>query len=155
MLMGDVRTTSGGNARRSILVVDDEPGIRKVLVDWIRGLGHEPYEAEDAESAVNILRATHIHVALVDILMPGRDGIWLIKQMQQKFADTSVIIVSGLTAMDPAVTLSPGVVGYLVKPFDFDDITRMIDVAIASRERMPAPRLPLRALALSSGNELR
>lgn len=118
---------------RSILIVDDDPGVRALLSDWIHVLGHQAYAADGAESALAVLRARPMHVALVDIMMPGRDGIWLINEIQRSFGNTAIVIATGLTAMDPAVTLSPGVVAYLVKPFDFESIARAVREAIASQ----------------------
>ena len=118
---------------RSILIIDDDPGVRALLTDWVQLLGHQAYTADSAESALAVLRARPMHVALVDIMMPGRDGIWLISEIQRSFGSTAIVIATGLTAMDPAVTLSPGVVAYLVKPFDFESIARSIATAIASQ----------------------
>jgi DNA-binding NtrC family response regulator len=118
---------------RSILIVDDDAGVRALLSDWIRVLGHLPYAADGAENALAVLRARPMHVALVDIMMPGRDGIWLIHEIQRSFSNTAIVIATGLTAMDPAVTLSPGVIAYLVKPFDFESIARSVAAAIASQ----------------------
>jgi len=83
--------------------------------------------------------------------MPGRDGIWLINEIQRSFGNTAIIIATGLTVMDPAVTLSPGVVAYLVKPFDFESIGRSVEAAIASQRfnaldfEPSLPRLPERS----------
>jgi DNA-binding NtrC family response regulator len=118
---------------RSILIVDDDAGVRALLSDWIRVLGYHPYAADGADNALDVLRARPIHVALVDIMMPGRDGIWLINEIQRSFGNTAIIIATGLTVMDPAVTLSPGVIAYLVKPFDFESIGRSVEAAIASQ----------------------
>jgi len=119
--------------RRSILIIDDDPGVRALLTDWIHLLGHRAYIADGAESALSVLRARPIHVALVDIMMPGCDGIWLINEIQRSFGSTAIVIATGLTAMDPAVTLSPGVVAYLVKPFDFESIARAVAAAVVSQ----------------------
>ena len=127
---------------RSILIIDDDPGVRALLTDWVHLLGHHAYIADGADSALAVLRARPIHVALVDIMMPGRDGVWLINEIQRSFGSTAIVIATGLTAMDPAVTLSPGVVAYLVKPFDFESIARTVAAAISSQRFNVSPLDP-------------
>jgi DNA-binding NtrC family response regulator len=133
--------TKRGNGSRSysILIVDDDAGVRNLLADWVEVLGCRPHIADNAEAALDIARTQHIDVALIDIMMPGRDGVWLIGEIQRHCLHTAMIIVTGLTAMDPGVTLSPGVVGYILKPFRFDGVKATIEDAIRSREKLPHP----------------
>jgi cyclic di-GMP phosphodiesterase len=121
----------------SVLIVDDDAGVRNLLTDWVDALGYRPHTADNAETAFEIARTRQIDVALIDIMMPGRDGVWLISEMQRHCLHTAMIIVTGLTSMDPGVTLSPGVVAYIVKPFKFDSVKATIEDAIRSREHLP------------------
>jgi len=57
-------------------------------------------------------------VALVDIRMPGHDGAWLIERLQKSHPGTAIVIITGIVDLDPRLTLRPGVVGYLTKPFE-------------------------------------
>jgi DNA-binding NtrC family response regulator len=125
---------------RSILIVDDDEGVRTMMSRWIDGLGYRPFIARDADEALAILRAESIDVALVDIKMPGRDGVWLIKEMQRAFMNTAIVVATGNTSMDPAVTLSPGVIAYVTKPFDLDRLESAVDAALASRSDLSAVR---------------
>jgi len=75
------------------------------------------------------MRTQPADVAFCDIVMPGKDGIWLIDQLRHHFPETAVVIATGLTRMDPSVTLSPRVAAYLVKPFDFEDVASALGSA--------------------------
>ena len=107
---------------RTVLVVDDDEAMCRLLADWIRHLGFHVVTALSAEQALTLMHARPADVAFCDIVMPGHDGVWLIDQLRTQFPQTAVVIATGLTKMDPAVTLAPCVAAYLVKPFHFDDV---------------------------------
>jgi len=120
----------------TILVVDDDDGVRKVLARWITEIGHVVKVAADADSALAIMRDCPIDVALCDIRMPGHDGIWLLDQVRRLYPDIAVALATGLMEMDPMVTLRPGVVGYIVKPFNREDLEKVIVRGMAERKRL-------------------
>jgi DNA-binding NtrC family response regulator len=114
---------------RPILIVDDDEGIRRLLRQIITGMGYEVVEAEGAIEALELLERVEIGLALCDIRMPGRDGVWLMDQILTRFPGTPIALATGLTEMDPAVTLRAGVIGYVVKPFDRRALAEVIRVA--------------------------
>ena len=69
-------------------------------------------------------------VALCDIRMPGKDGIWLADQFRARFASVGIVLVTGLHEMDVAFTLLPGIVGYVIKPFEREGISGAIRQAL-------------------------
>jgi DNA-binding NtrC family response regulator len=119
-----------------VLVVDDDEGVRRVLCRWVADLGYAVSAAADAESALDIMREHPVDVALVDIRMPGHDGIWLVDQVRRAFPDIAIVLATGLLEMDPMVTLRPGVVGYIVKPFNRDDLAKVVKRGFAERKRL-------------------
>jgi len=121
-----------------VLVVDDDDGVRRVLSRWAADMGYTVHAAEDADSALDMMREHQVDVALVDVRMPGHDGIWLIDQMRRLFPETAVVLASGLLEMDPMVTLRPGVAGYVVKPFNREDLTQVIKRGMLERRRLQA-----------------
>jgi len=121
-----------------VLVVDDDEGVRRVLTRWVADLGYTVHAASDAESAVDMMRERPFDVALVDVRMPGHDGIWLLDQIRRLFPTTATVLATGLMEMDPMVTLQPGVVGYIVKPFNREDLTRVIERGMVERKRLQA-----------------
>jgi len=121
---------------RLVLVVDDDEGVRRVLSRWAADMGYTVHAAADADSALDTMREHQVDVALVDVRMPGHDGIWLIDQMRRLFPETAVVLATGLLEMDPMVTLRPGVVGYVVKPFNREDLTQVIKRGMLERRRL-------------------
>jgi DNA-binding NtrC family response regulator len=119
-----------------VLVVDDDEGVRRVLSRWAADMGYTVHAAADADSALDTMREHQVDVALVDVRMPGHDGIWLIDQMRRLFPETAVVLATGLLEMDPMVTLRPGVVGYVVKPFNREDLTQVIKRGMLERRRL-------------------
>jgi len=107
---------------RTVLVVDDDEPTCDLLASWIRHLGFHVVTALNAEQAMTLMRAHPADVAFCDLVMPGRDGIWLIDQFQQHFPRTAIVIASGMTSVDPVVARAPRVAAHLVKPFDFEDV---------------------------------
>ena len=118
---------------KSILVVDDDPGIRALLRQVIGGMGHQVAEAADAISALDVLERGEVDFALCDIRMPGRDGVWLVDQIVTRFPKVPVALVTGLQEMDPHITLRPGVVGYVTKPFKPQDLATVIKFALSAK----------------------
>ena len=121
-----------------LLVVYDDEGVRRVLSRWAADMGYTVQAAADADSALDVMRQHQVDVALVDVRMPGHDGIWLIDQVRRLFPETAVVLATGLLEMDPMVTLRPGVVGYIVKPFNREDLQQVIKRGMAERRRLQA-----------------
>ena len=117
-----ILATEEAAIHRTVLVVDDDEGTCRLLAEWIGHLGFDVMTALNAQAALAVMYTNPADVAFCDIVMPGKDGIWLIDQLRHHFPETAVVIATGLTQLDPSVTLSPRVAAYLVKPFDFDDV---------------------------------
>jgi len=124
----------------TILVVDDDEGVRKVLSRWVSEMGYAVKAAPDADTALELMRECPIDVALVDVRMPGHDGIWLLEQVCRFYPDIAIVRATGLLEMDPMVTLRPGVVGYIVKPFNREDLAKVVKRGMSERKRMQAER---------------
>ena len=137
----------------TILVVDDEENVRGVLARWSAEMGYAVQAAPDADTALQLMYTHPIDVALCDMKMPGHDGFWLLDQVRRFFPSTAVVLVTGLVEIDPMVTLRPGVVGYLVKPFTREKIREMILQGMAERKRLRAqqPQGPQGPQALPAG----
>ena len=79
----------------SILVVDDEPGIRELLCLMLEASGYTVMAAEDGFQAPKILAANPIQVVITDLLMPERDGLEFITEVRKSFPDVKIIAMSG------------------------------------------------------------
>lgn len=102
----------------SVLVVDDETGIRDLIARWLVTGGYHVQTAGNADQALEQVHDRAPAVALCDIRMPGRDGLWLAQHIRQDAPETAVIMATGVQDVGPAVTsLRQGVIDYLTKPF--------------------------------------
>ena len=105
----------------SVLLVDDEEGIRSLMSRWLDGLGHERREASSAKQALEEMARDEADVAVCDISMPGRDGLWLAGQLRSDHPQTAIIMATASQDVDAALrSLQHGAVDYLVKPFSRD-----------------------------------
>jgi putative nucleotidyltransferase with HDIG domain len=105
----------------SVLVVDDEGGVRDLMSRWLLSGGYAVSSARGAEEALRLLEDSQPAVALCDIRMPGHDGLWLADRIRHQFPETAVIMATGVQDVEAAVeSLRQGVVDYLTKPFGRD-----------------------------------
>lgn len=111
----------------SVLIVDDENGARDLMARWLESGGYSVTTASNAEEALSRLEASPPAVALCDIRMPGRDGLWLAERIRQRYPETAVIMATGVHDVGPAVeTLRQGVIDYLTKPFGRDRLREAV-----------------------------
>lgn len=135
-----------------ILVVDDEESVCKVISRSLAPLGFEVDTALNAESALDAMRARRADVALVDIRMPGHDGVWLIDRLQEQYPRTAIVIVTGVRELDARLTLRPGIISYLTKPFTAATVRDAVRKAAASVASLPKDGSLADAHGLSEGD---
>ena len=131
---------------KPILIVDDDAGVRGLLRRVIGDMGYQVTEAADALAALEVLENNEVGLAFVDIRMPGRDGVWLVDQIVSRHPGVPVVVATGLSEMDPHVTLRAGVIGYVMKPFKRSDLAEVIRAAFAAPSPQPAREIDLAAL---------
>ncbi|MFQ6092039.1 MAG: sigma-54-dependent transcriptional regulator [bacterium] len=118
-----------------ILVVDDELVVRESLYNWFREDGYRVDTAEDAKAALKKLHQSSWDIVLLDIKMPGMDGMELQKRIKEIDANIIVIMITAYAAVDTAVqALKEGAFDYVTKPFDPDDMSHLIRNAVAQRK---------------------
>ena len=122
------------NEKGSLLIVDDETIVRDSLSKWFQEEGYEVGTAESAPQALKLLAQGHWDLALVDIKMPGIDGIELQRRLHEINPELLVIIMTGYASVETAVAaLKNGAYDYVTKPFDPDDIAHTVHNALAHR----------------------
>jgi len=122
------------HSSEKILIVDDEPYIRRILSRWLGEEGYECVGAPDAETASEILESDSFGLLISDIKMPDKSGIDLLIKTKQEHSDLAVLMVTAVDDRNLALeTLHLGAYGYLVKPFDKNEI--IINVANALERR--------------------
>ncbi len=118
----------------NLLIVDDELIVRDSLGKWFREEGYDVTVAESAQEALAKMAAQRFDLALVDIKMPGTDGVELQRRIHEIDPEMIVIIMTGYASVETAVTaLKNGAYDYVTKPFDPDDIAHTIHNALAHR----------------------
>lgn len=118
-------------SHEAVLVVDDEQAIRRLLARWLRAEGHIVHEAADGQAAVEVLTTCSISAVLCDRAMPRRDGDWLVAHIRERFPWIAIVLATGDVSIPPRITLQPGVVGYLVKPFSASCVLDAVENAMA------------------------
>jgi DNA-binding response OmpR family regulator len=114
-----------------ILVIDDEPAVVDILVTCLREEGYGVLGAETSDEGLKLAILSRPELILLDIALPGMNGIELLKRIRSIIPTTRVIMVSGNT--DPALAreaLELGALAYVDKPFDFAYLKRVIAMAL-------------------------
>src|SRR5580700_4417793 len=107
-----------GTARPRVLVVDDEASIRDLLAKTLALAEYDVDVAPDGRSALERMRLYPYDLLIVDLKMPGMDGLTVIREAKRYKADLPVIIITGYSTESAAIeALNLGVAGYLTKPF--------------------------------------
>jgi two-component system nitrogen regulation response regulator GlnG len=115
----------------NVLIVDDEPsicwGIRELLVDD----GHDVSVAPSAEEALAAADERRPDAVLLDVRLPGMDGLTALGQLRERIGNTPVIIMTAFGDLQTAVgSLEAGAFEYLPKPFNLDDVARIVRQAL-------------------------
>ncbi len=105
--------------KATILIVDDEPDVREVLEEYFVNHGYAAIAADSAGAARTLAAAQPVDVALVDIHMPGEDGLSLARHLRERYANVAIVMLtSASTVIDRIVGLEMGADDYVPKPFD-------------------------------------
>jgi two-component system alkaline phosphatase synthesis response regulator PhoP len=114
---------------RKILVVDDEPSILELVTAYLRKDGYEVYTAEDGPSGLKAARALKPDLIVLDVMLPGLDGIELLQRLRRESEVYVVMLTSKSEETDKIVGLSVGADDYLTKPFSPRELVARIKAA--------------------------
>ncbi len=130
-------TKENGDAGRRVLVVDDERNIRLTLAQAIETLGLEVTPATDGLEALDHLRQTPFGLVLLDLKMPGLDGMTVLHRIRERWPACPVIVFTAHGNVERAAeALKLGAADFVRKPFTPDEIRTLVE---AVRERRPRP----------------
>ena len=138
----------------SILVVDDEAAVRHSMTSWFRKDGYDVVAASNAAEALHLLRERTFDVVLLDIRMPGMDGMELQEHLHNVDPRIAVIMITAFASVDTAVrALKQGAFDYVTKPIDPDELSHLVQRALEQR-RLSAENRELRGtIAALAGAE--
>ena len=119
---------------KTILIVDDEAGIRTSVRGVLADEGYRVLEAEDGRDALDLIASEHPRLVILDIWMPGMDGIELLRHIRDSHPGTPVIVISGHGNIETAVTATKlGAFDFIEKPFSLDGLLHVVDRALETR----------------------
>ncbi len=104
--------------RATILIVDDEAGLREVLEEYLNARGYTALSAENAAAARTLCAKHAIDLAILDIHLPGEDGLSLARHLRERYKMGIVMLTSAGAVVDRIVGLEMGADDYIPKPFD-------------------------------------
>ena len=129
----------------SILIVDDEPGVRSALSGVLRDEGYEVESAESGEACLDRLARQAYDVVVLDIWLPGMDGLATLSRMRERQIDSQVVIISGHGNVESAVrAIKMGAFDFVEKPLSLEKTVLVVRNALRQRN-LEAENLALRA----------
>ncbi len=134
------------NVKGHILCVDDDDRLRDLLKRYLTREGHDVTTAKDTESARRLMATMSFDLVILDVMMPGEDGLSLLKSVREKKSDTPVILLTARSLPAERIEgLKIGADDYLSKPFEPEELA----LRIASILKRAAPEAPVEELRLS------
>ena len=124
-------------APTTLLLVDDEPGLREPLAEYLSGQGFSVLEAESAAAARSTLGETTPDLVLLDIMMPGEDGLSLCRHLVETRDLPVILLTARGEATDRIVGLEIGADDYVTKPFEPRELVARIRSVLRRAERAP------------------
>ena len=139
-----------------ILIVDDELVVRDSLGKWFSSEGYTAKPVAGAREALETIQQQEFDLALLDIKMPGMDGMELQARLREADPDLTVIIMTGYASVDTAVqALKRGAYDYITKPVDPDELSHLIERALEhKRAHREVARLRENLQEVAPGTEL-
>jgi PAS domain S-box-containing protein len=128
-------------ARTRILIIDDDPALRKILADILRFRGFEPLAAGNGAEGLALLGEAPVNLVLIDLGLPDISGIDLLKRVKADHPSTEVIVLTGNATLDSVIeATNSGAFSYLIKPYDMEQLLLNIRRAIEKQEAQEAAR---------------
>lgn len=126
----------------SLLIVDDEPNIRRVLQAAFEKAGYIAQTAEDAEAALQAIDEKAFSCIVTDVTMPGRSGYDLLREIKSSRPDLPVVIMTAFGTIPQAVqAIRNGAFEYVTKPFDLDVLKKVVASAVEGGQPAKQPSM--------------
>lgn len=130
---------------QKLLIVDDDPNILEVLDARFSAAGFTVLKADDAESALTLLKTHDVNLVISDIKMPNMSGIQLFTKIQTSSPGLPVIFLTAYGSIKEAVgAVQSGAVDYLTKPFDGKALVEKVKLYLNRPQQIPPPEQPLK-----------
>lgn len=131
----------GGEKMKPVLIVEDEDIMRESLRDWLKDEGYEVETAEEGEEALRRIGEKDFGVAVLDLRLPGKDGLEVLKEATARNPKLKGIIITAYPSVETAVqAMKMGAVDYIVKPFAPDALEKAIQEVLGPLQVEIRPR---------------
>lgn len=140
----------------TILVVDDQTNVRKLLKEYLTSQGYRVVEASDGQSALFVARHEHPDLILLDVMMPGMDGYQFLSAYRRESQTPVIIITAREEETDAVLGLELGADDYVIKPFRMRELIARIRATLRRKNGQPEPQEFLRVgeILLDRGSHL-
>ena len=116
---------------KRVLIVDDEPIVRESIRDWLKTAGYQVETAENGEDALKILENNDFGVIILDVRLPGKTGIKVLREVKAVKTDIKSIIITAYPSSELADEARElGAIDYLIKPVAPDDLEKLVYEAL-------------------------
>ena len=116
----------GAEDNGTVLVVDDEYALRRVLVSYLAKEGYKVLEAQDGQDALNVLARHQVDLALVDVMMPGMDGFALVRELRKRTDIPLIMLTAKGEETAKVAGLEIGADDYMTKPFSAPEVVARV-----------------------------
>ncbi|HKK66455.1 MAG TPA: sigma-54 dependent transcriptional regulator [Clostridia bacterium] len=119
----------------TILIIDDEPGIRTVLTDILEDENYRVLSAADGLEGMDIIRNDSVDLVILDVWLPHKGGIDVLKEIKELYPDLNVVVISGHANIDMAVkAVKNGAFDFLEKPLSLDKVITLVGNSLELRD---------------------
>src|SRR5258706_43325 len=132
----EIQMTSAKKLNRTptVLVVDDEPGLRDMLVFGLTDRGYQVVTAENGEQGIEKIQKEQFDIAICDIMMPGKSGVEVLKAARESQSETEFIMATGYATLETAIeAMKLGAYDYITKPYSLDQLDIIFAKALEHR----------------------
>lgn len=134
----------------AVLIVDDARELRRALADGLTDAGYMVVTAPDAEKALASLAVVAVDLALIDLQLPGMDGLELMRELRERSPGTVLVVMTAYETVTSAIeALRLEAYDYLLKPFTIDEIERVVRGGLERRRQREQREMLLRQLERS------
>jgi len=124
-----------------VLVVDDDPAIREMLADYLGDHGYEVAQAASGEAMRAEMERVHPAVVLLDIGLPGEDGLTLARFLRERYEVGIIMVTGAADVVDRVAGLEVGADDYIAKPFDPRELRARLKSVLRRIEKKDSPKL--------------
>ena len=126
-----------------VLVIDDELGLRDMLSFSLSDRGYKVDSAAHGDEGLKLIAAGDYDLVVCDIMMPGKNGVDVLREIRALRPNTQVIMATGYATMETAAeSIQLGAFDYIAKPYGIDQLCTIFDDALRQRTQNPTQEVP-------------